>query len=556
MAREIKMFGTEAVSGDWIETAYNTLYYTSTFGDEVFTIPDGQHVPVYQGFGSSVLEHSILPSVEYKKYQGKDFAMPFMSYGDTPQTNAIRFITSIAIRLPNADMIVSAIENWEDSNYAKKIATAIEKSQISKGVSEDRITELTLFRYLKKQKISIPEYILDSGEDLWFLYPLSDAVPMYTGLATALQEAVDIFAAKLYGAIVGKKAEKVAQKMHTPLNRPVPIVGSVYKGKPVELYKCECGMRVDVNSFLAHLPKEQRFTYEKSKYSLEEAMELFPEWYHSRIVNKVPAGEKERGSWDWTGKGFFFWFHKQCLECENLTYGAPKALLAVAIKTNYKAGFETILSALADVYQVLNPKMPRWWCENKANELFETSKDPKVSEKLRRLKRKTLSEWSGVEMKANKRNGNTRKVHLEQLAKMKKEKFKTDPDYSNSRCGVVVRWREANPEGNKSQCARELKIDRKTVAKYWDAKIVNHRDGSKSIKGVKKRKESEKQKAKKKSKKESKKAATKRIHDSVLAMRRVPPKNRGYGVTSLLATVRGVGNNKSTNRYRLFSVRR
>ena len=76
MAREIMMFGTEVVSCDWVETAYNTLYYTSTFGNEVFTILDGQRVPVYQGFGSSVLEHSILPSVEYKKYQGKDSYFP------------------------------------------------------------------------------------------------------------------------------------------------------------------------------------------------------------------------------------------------------------------------------------------------------------------------------------------------------------------------------------------------------------------------------------------------------------------------------------------------
>ena len=32
----------------------------------------------------------------------------------------------------------------------------------------------------------------------------------------------------------------------------------------------------------------------------------------------------------------------------------------------------------------------------------------------------------------------------------------------------VIQWRSDYPEGIKADCIRDLKIDRKTVSKYWD----------------------------------------------------------------------------------------
>ncbi|MBR2301546.1 MAG: hypothetical protein IKA41_06305 [Bacteroidaceae bacterium] len=528
MSIEIEDFGAELLSGDGIRAAYDELYCTESFGSEILAIPEGQHVPVYTAFGCSTLEALTIPSVEYTKYAGKyNVAMPLMSYGNTPQTNHIKYITGIAISLPWETRYFGWMSaGWKNHRTIALQQSGFKKKLIAEGIDDEtakRWATPTLRGHFDMKGLAFPSYVIENNYELWFLYSLKEAVPMYDSIADHLQDAVNIFASKLCGLLGGKEAEEYTLDAYTPLNRPIPVAGSLYKGQPVEMYVCHNADPVTVNTFLAHLPADRRFEYKKSKLSLAEAEVRLPKWYKRRIENQTPAGERNGDPRCGTGEAFFHWFYRQCLECENLKFGAPKALLAVAIKTQYKAGRDIVLGALYSVYRKLYPKLPRRWCREKALELLEQAKDYREEKKLRCLKRETLVDWSGVEMKANKRNERTRKAHLELLAKTKKEKFKTDPDYSNSRCGVVVRWRKDNPTGNKSQCARELKIDRKTVAKYWDAKIVNHRDGSTTIKYIKRKAMTEKQKAKKRETIIRKKREARVIAGRVMKKRRVAP---------------------------------
>ncbi len=528
MSIEIKDFGTELLSGDGIRAAYDELYCTESFGSEILAISEGQHVPVYTAFGCSTLEALTIPSVEYTNYAGKyNVAMPLMSCGNTPQTNHIRYITGVAVCLLKEKHLLEHLSLlWKYTDPVKHQRSGFEKKLTAEGIDEataKRWATPTIDGYFSMKGLAIPSFVIDDADKVWLLYSFKEAVPMYNSIADHLQDAVNIFASKLYGLLIGEQAESCTGRAYTPLNRPIPVAGSLYKGQPVEMYVCHNADPVTVNTFLAHLPADRRFEYKKSKLSLAEAEVRLPKWYKRRIENQTPAGERNGNPRCGTGVAFFDWFYRQCLECENLKFGAPKALLAVAIKTQYKAGRDIVLGALYSVYRKLYPKLPRSWCREKALELLEQAKDYREEKKLRCLKRETLVDWSGVEMKANKRNERTRKAHLELLAKTKKEKFKTDPDYSNSRCGVVVRWRKDNPTGNKSQCARALNIDRKTVAKYWDAKVVNHRDGSTTIKYIKRKAMTEKQKAKKRETIIRKKREARVIAGRVMKKRRVAP---------------------------------
>ena len=38
----------------------------------------------------------------------------------------------------------------------------------------------------------------------------------------------------------------------------------------------------------------------------------------------------------------------------------------------------------------------------------------------------------------------------------------------NSKKSEILNWRVNNPNGTKSECAKELKISGSTVAKWWD----------------------------------------------------------------------------------------
>ena len=86
-----------------------------------------------------------------------------------------------------------------------------------------------------------------------------------------------------------------------------------------------------------------------------------------------------------------------------------------------------------------------------------------------------------------RRNGRTQNIHLEEARLLRDFRRKRDKkgkwDENNGRpkgsvilyedskkAKKIAEWRKNNPESkNKSACARELNLDRKTVRKWWNA---------------------------------------------------------------------------------------
>ena len=72
-----------------------------------------------------------------------------------------------------------------------------------------------------------------------------------------------------------------------------------------------------------------------------------------------------------------------------------------------------------------------------------------------------------------KRNGRKQKDHLQRnnaMRKFKQDNF-GDP-YGGGRPDkkkIVQQWRDANPDGTKTDCIRETGLSKPTVLKWWNA---------------------------------------------------------------------------------------
>jgi DNA invertase Pin-like site-specific DNA recombinase len=89
--------------------------------------------------------------------------------------------------------------------------------------------------------------------------------------------------------------------------------------------------------------------------------------------------------------------------------------------------------------------------------------------------RAAIERVTALAMPATKRNGRKQELHL-RLCRANLEILNADngkalqgrPKGSGEKKQQVYDWRRANPEGNKSQCARATGLSRSTVIKWWN----------------------------------------------------------------------------------------
>ena len=87
---------------------------------------------------------------------------------------------------------------------------------------------------------------------------------------------------------------------------------------------------------------------------------------------------------------------------------------------------------------------------------------------------KTIEDTTLFRIERNRRNGRKQDEHLKMMNFVRDNLSYPDGSWRNkegrpTQVETVRRWREKNPDNNnKSQCAKETGLDRKTVRKWWD----------------------------------------------------------------------------------------
>lgn len=227
-----------------------------------------------------------------------------------------------------------------------------------------------------------------------------------------------------------------------------------------------------------------RYEYSESKVTLDEAKRRWPEWYQARVVDKLWVSPKKkwhvnRAVYDWWKDllwatkeevvGHRFWC-TMCLYIYAIKCDVPleevdadaEALLEhfesfTATEADPKKHFSlSDVAAAATAYHINYNRFPVW----------------------------KIDSLTGIRIEKNKRNrdidgrlGRRQPRHLK-LARSNRDIINESKGKSvwwegNGRSrqfSAVSEWRKANPDStNKSKCARDCGLARKTVIKWWDA---------------------------------------------------------------------------------------
>ena len=208
----------------------------------------------------------------------------------------------------------------------------------------------------------------------------------------------------------------------------------------------------------------------KSRLSLAEAKEKYPDWYERRIIKK-----ERRGRWTVKRDLYDWWLHRIADEIRvgHRFYG----IMTLAIYAK-KCGIDED-ELRRDAFALLRP-----YDDMSVEDINRFTKDDVVcalemfNEDYVTFPRDDIAKLSGLTMPVNKRNWRKQPVHLQGARAIQEINDKANgtnwregngrPKGSGTAQARVYEWRQQHPEGRKADCHRETGLDPKTVRKWWD----------------------------------------------------------------------------------------
>ena len=336
-----------------------------------------------------------------------------------------------------------------------------------------------IFFQFQHHIIPVPTYIVNSGTGVHLYYLWHEPLPAYPMTRKAVTEFKRALTRVVWNSHTStqepttwdKKTQSYRdRRQYQGAVQGYRVVGSLSKlgaGYPVSVFKCGDKYDVeDLNKWLLDDDKDCAITDDKCRYkselSLAEAKEKYPDWYERKIIKKeLPK------KWNKSTK-LYEWFLKRLKsDCRfGHRYHCICMLTVYAVKCNVPK--EKVLEDSLGLYDHLNSL-------NSSNPITKEEIEKAVNgfykEESNTLPVSSISYLSGIDIQKSKRNGRTQEKHLERARALQKVDY-PDGEWRNKdgapiKEHLIKEWKQAHPDGNKSQCAKDLGLSRTTVIKWW-----------------------------------------------------------------------------------------
>lgn len=343
-----------------------------------------------------------------------------------------------------------------------------------------------MFDLVEKGIMPMPTIIVNSGHGYHLYYLLENPVALYPVIVPLLNRVKH----GLTNILWNMGTSELEDRQYQSILQSFRLPGTLTKfGKRIRAFVTRSDRYTleDLNGYLSKYklsPEELFVCTGKAKYNpkgvtLSEAERMWPEWYFSRVVQKKRVGGKwhvNRAVYDW-------WLHLLQEADDEIKehhrYWCILTLVIYAVKCDVPRD-EVLADALA-----LVSKMDSY-TKTEDNHFTESDVYDAMlayDENYNKWPIKTIEDTTTIRIERNRRNGRKQDEHLmiaratrDIVSKQRGKRSWRDgngrpyaiPDNSKE-CAIVTSWRKENPDNmNKSQCAKETGLDRKTVRKWWD----------------------------------------------------------------------------------------
>ena len=319
-----------------------------------------------------------------------------------------------------------------------------------------------------------PTYIVSSGTGLHLYYVFKQPIPLFDNVVKQLQKMKHELTYMLWNeGIVSIKSENDIQ--YEGIFQGFRVPGTITKnGRRARVF--ETGEKVDLeylNGYVDAPYQVKDFSY-KSKFTKAEAKNLYPEWYEERIVQ----GKKgllhpwaiSRNLYEWwkaeilkkakVGHRYYCLMMLAVYAIKCGTYDEKKNPHPVTREELEKDAFE-----IMTYFETLTNSEDNHFDEGDVLDALDA-----YDNAMQTYPRNSVEYRAGFRLPENKRNGRKQNVHLKiarsTLAIMNDENggcLQGRPDKK----ALVSNWQVLHPGGSKAECHSDLKIDPKTIRKWW-----------------------------------------------------------------------------------------
>lgn len=326
--------------------------------------------------------------------------------------------------------------------------------------------------------LPVPTYMVSSGSGLHLYYLFEKPIPLFNNIAEELQALKRRLTTKIWDDyIVDIESRKDIQQEGIFQGFRMP--GTITKnGGRAKAFLT--GERVTIeylNSFVEDLYQAKKAAKCKrtGQIPIEQAKELYSDWYEKRILNREP-----RKGIPFSRAVYDKWHERIKAEATSgHRYFCMMALAMFAQKCSYydpkrnpnpvtREELERDSLALFDVMESKTTDADNHFSNDDILAALES-----FNEKWNNFPRSIIEYRTAITIQPQKRNYRKQKTHLE-IMRSTENILYPDGEWrqGNGRKNkkeIVQEWRMINPDGNKADCIRETGLTRPTVKKWWDS---------------------------------------------------------------------------------------
>lgn len=328
---------------------------------------------------------------------------------------------------------------------------------------DELVNILRRFSYENKvRRILMPTFIVSSGTGVHLYYVLEDPIDLFPNIKLQLK-ALKYNLTYRFWDYKGTSQEKNIQ--YQPLNQGFRMVGSINEKYGTEIKAYFVGEKVSLeqlNEFATDdsVKVDIRQRFKRSKYTLEEAQERFPEWYDRVIVKKDKTPQKwriKRDLYDWWKRqygeitGGHRYYYLMCLAIYGVKCDIPR---------------EEVKRDMYEMFEELR-YIPH------SNELCEEDIISALEAYDRgyyNFKLDDIEKLTGLRFERNKRNYRSQKDHLIRARALQEIDYPNGEwrniDGAPTKEEKVKSYIQSNPNSTVSEVAKKLGVSRTTVYKY------------------------------------------------------------------------------------------
>ena len=325
----------------------------------------------------------------------------------------------------------------------------------------DTVQHITdLFFQVENGVIPKPSYVVWSGTGLHLYYQFLQPIPCFKNIVKQMAALKQALTKRIWNKYITTLYEKPQLQS---LFQGFRIVGGITKGgNRTAAYRT--GTAVDIaylNEFVDDKSKVKEFTY-KSKLTLKEAAEKYPEWYEKRIIEQQPAG-----TWQCKKDLYNWWLNR--LKNEITTGHRYYGIMILAIyakKCNVdRTELEQDAFNLLERMEALTTEENNHFKREDILAALEMYNDSYI-----RFPIDSITALTALPIEKNKRNGRKQEAHLK-IARFTLDVMNEEAERAlqgrPDKQQLIEQWQLLHPDGTKAQCIKETGISKKTVYKWW-----------------------------------------------------------------------------------------